>query len=84
MSYWKGKLTDHFDKILLAVLFIFTVALTVHLMHKSDAGGEDTAFIVWAETQAAMILGRLVGMIQSTPNGDSNIASESTQMKDKP
>ena len=67
IDYLKEKLTDHFNKLLLAVLFIGTVSLAVHLMHKSDAGGNDSGFIVWAETQAAFVLGRLLGMMPSDP-----------------
>lgn len=59
-----GQIYDsHFNKLLLAALFIVVVALAVHLMHKSDAGGDDAGFIVWAETQAAFILGTLLGMM---------------------
>ncbi len=55
---------DHFRMLLLAFLFIGIVVLTVHLMHKSDAGGDDSGFIVWSETQAAFILGTLLGMMK--------------------
>lgn len=64
VEFLKSKIALHFDKLLLAVLFLATVILTVHLMHKSDAGGDDKIFIVWAETQAAMILGALLGLIK--------------------
>lgn len=63
----------HFDKILLAVLFLAVTVLCIHLMHKSDAGGDDAGFIVWAETSASLILGCLLGLIkgessQNDPN----------------
>ena len=78
-----SKMVEHrqFDKCLLAFLFVSTVALTIHLMHKSDAGGNDTAFIVWSEAQAATILGRLIGMFQdsSKDNNSPNEISKGTQ-----
>ena len=77
MKYWKDKITDHFNKILLAMLFIGTVALCVHLMHKSDAGGDEAGMIVWAETQAAFILGKLLGMMPADkPEQPANTATE--------
>jgi len=66
VDFWKDKADRYFDEIVLAILFIVTVGLTVHLIHKSDAGGNDTAFIVWAETQAVVILTRLISMLGST------------------
>lgn len=65
IDFIKSKITAHFDKVLLAFLFLATVILAIHLMHKADAGGDDAGFIVWAETQAAMILGALLGLIKS-------------------
>ena len=58
-----NKIYELFAELLLAALFIGLVVVTVHLMHKSDAGGDDVAFITWAETQAAMIVGALLTLI---------------------
>lgn len=63
-EFLKAKISLHFDKLLLAVLFLATIVLCVHLIHKADAGGDDMTFIVWAETQAAMILGGLLALIK--------------------
>ncbi len=63
-EFLKAKISLHFDKLLLAVLFLATIVLCVHLIHKADAGGDDMTFIVWAETQAAMILGALLALIK--------------------
>ena len=81
IDFIKGKLTIHFDKILLAFLFLATVILAIHLMHKADAGGNDGGFIVWAETQAAMILGALLGLIkaESTIEKPPNTATTTVQ-----
>jgi hypothetical protein len=77
IQFIKDKVTDHFEEILLGFLFLATVLIAVHLMHKSDAGGDDAGFIVWAETQAAMILGKLIGMIGGG-NKPSAVATTTT------
>jgi hypothetical protein len=74
MSFLKEiKVGDHFNKLLLAFIFIATCSMCVHLMHKQDAGGNDAAFIAWGEAQAAFVLGRLVSIIvpdvKKDPNG---------------
>lgn len=77
MTYLKNKLTDHFNKLMLALLFIGTVALAMHLMNKKDAGGDETGMIVWMETQAAFILGKLLGMMPADkPEVPANTAVE--------
>jgi hypothetical protein len=80
MQFLRDKITAHFDKVLLAVLFLATVILCVHLIHKADAGGDDMTFIVWAETQAAMILGALLGLIKAEVGN----SSDQTQRSNNP
>lgn len=84
MAFWKGKVTEHFDKILLAVMFTITMVACIHLMHKADAGGDDSGFIVWGETQAAMILGALIGLIKgsSTTTISTEVAPPTDRSKE--
>jgi hypothetical protein len=63
--------SKHFDKLLLSGLFVATVLLCVHLIHKSDAGGDDMTFIIWAQTQAAMTLGALLALIKQDVVSDT-------------
>lgn len=70
MIQWLNGITSvkNFDKLLLGVLFLATLILCVHLMHKSDAGGSDLQFITFAEGAATTTLGALLGLIK----GDSS------------
>jgi hypothetical protein len=63
MSFIKEKFDYYFVEILLTVVFIFIVSVTVHLMHKADAGGDDMQFITWAESASTTVLGALIGMV---------------------
>jgi hypothetical protein len=56
--------SKHFDKMLLVFLFVILGVLCLHLMHKADAGGNDSNFITWAEGAATTCLGALIGMIK--------------------
>jgi hypothetical protein len=77
MGYLKDKLTDHFNKLLLAFLFIGVIVVVVHLMNKSDAGGDDAAFILWATNTASLIMGKLLGMMpQDKPEVPANTSTE--------
>ncbi len=77
MGYLKDKLTDHFNKLLLAFLFCGVIVVVVHLMHKSDAGGNDAAFILWATNTASLIMGKLLGMMpQDKPEAPANTNTE--------
>lgn len=78
IQYLQDKLTDHFNKIMLAVLYIGTVGLVVHLIHKSDAGGSDQAFILWATNTSSLIIGRLLGMMPEASNGQQKVGGTST------
>jgi len=83
LEFLKAKFALHFDKLLLAVLFVATIWIAVHLMHKSDAGGDDATFITWAQTQAAMILGALLGLIKGdSKSSDSVTSTTTTQVKE--
>lgn len=75
MNFLRNKLTDHFNKLLLASLFIGVVIIVVHLMNKSDAGGDDQAFILWATNTASLIMGKLLGMM---PQDKPEVPSSST------
>ena len=65
LKFMGGVYDNHFNKLLLAVIFLATILVAVHLMHKQDAGGNDAGFIVWAETQAAFTLGKLLSIMPS-------------------
>jgi hypothetical protein len=68
---------NHFNKLLLAFLFIGIVILVIHLMNKSDAGGDDQAFILWATNTASLVMGKLLGMmLQDKPEPPPNTAIE--------
>lgn len=73
-----GRLYDnHFNKLLLAFLFIGIVILVIHLMNKSDAGGDDQAFILWATNTASLVMGKLLGMMpQDKPEPPPNTTTE--------
>jgi hypothetical protein len=77
LKYWKDKLTDHFNKIILT-LILFAVGWTcVHLMHKADAGGDDAMFIQWAEGIALIVLTKLLALMPTEPAlPQSNTTSE--------
>lgn len=71
MDFLKEKIDLYFNELVLAALFIATLIITVHLMHKSDAGGQDAAFIVWAENAAFLILTNLINLMMKPKNDDT-------------
>jgi hypothetical protein len=58
-----NKIYEFFAELLLAFLFAGLVSVTVHLVHKSDAGGNDAAFITWSTNTASFVLGALTTLI---------------------
>ena len=55
--------TEAVDKIILVALFIITVIPALYLMHKEDLGDNEWTFIIWMQTQAALILGALINRL---------------------
>jgi len=54
-------LKSHFDKFLLAGIFLALVCITIHLIH--DGANIDAATVNWAEDQAGTVLGALLTLI---------------------
>jgi hypothetical protein len=70
--------SKHFDKMLLVFLFVILGVLCLHLMHKADAGGNDSNFITWAEGAATTCLGALIGLIKGEMSGENKTPASTT------
>ena len=63
IDFVKDKIGTYFSELLLATMFCVVLAFVIHLIHKSDAGGNDKDFIVWAEAADLTILNTLVSTV---------------------
>lgn len=70
-NFWR-----HFDKILLAALFIFVYTVTTFLTH---GGNMDEGSLDWGRQTGNLIIGGLLGMITGRLLADKNPATRSTE-----
>lgn len=59
MGEWGKWFRDNFDKLLLCSVFVFLVAVTVHMAHDE----KDADQILWARELAGTFAGGLLGLI---------------------
>lgn len=58
-NFFKGIIENHFDKLLLASLFVYMTVVLLHMSHDSS----DAADVSWAREQSNLIVGALLGLI---------------------
>ena len=58
-----NKLYEYFAELLLSFIFVSILVAFVHLIHKSDAGGNDAVAISCLQTLMATDLGALTTLI---------------------
>jgi hypothetical protein len=74
MKTWACFIQDNFDKLLLALIFLGSCVLVIHLAHDSRDGD----LILWGREIAGTVLGALLGLITGHALANARMTATTT------